>query len=150
MNTSIILKQFGLVQGDVNYSDKANAFLSTGYTSAAGNTYFNAVRFAEGIIIKEDVGQGYAHTFLNGIRIFSTKNQQIIAERDFHSHIYSKNTVECNSITMLMEVLIEAAESEDVELDEDKARAQVTKVIRRAMQTDQRELVEQQSRKYLN
>lgn len=146
----MILKQFGLVQGGVNYSDKANAFLSTGYTSAAGNTYFNAVRFAEGIIIKEDVGEGWAHTFLNGIRIFSTQNKQIIAERDFHNHIYSKNTVESNSISMLMKVLIDAAESESVELDECKAREQVSKVIRKAMQSDQRELLKQQSRKYLN
>ena len=66
-NTLTLLKKNGLINSNISYSSVANAFLSKGYTSTAGNTYFNSIRVAEGILIKEDVGQGYAHTFLNGI-----------------------------------------------------------------------------------
>ena len=150
MSTEMILSQFGLDKSGINYSNKTNAFLSSGYTSAAGNTYFNALRFAEGIVIKEDVGEGYSRTFLNGIRIYSLKNKQLIAERDFHCYFYSKGKVECNSISMLMDVLVEAAEIEGVDIDEDKARSQVEKVIKMAMNNDQRTMLQQQSRKYLS
>ena len=150
MSTAVILKQFGLVSGSVNYSENANAFLSTGYTSAAGNTYFNAVRFAEGILIKEDVGQGYAHSFLNGLRIYSLKNKELLAEGDYHCQFYSKAVVKSKSINMLLRVLREAASSEGVELDENLARKQITKIIDAAMNTDQRELLSQQNRKYLS
>jgi len=150
MSTEMILSQFGLEKSGINYSNKANAFLSSGYTSAAGNTYFNALRFAEGIVIKEDIGQGYKYSFLNGIKIFSLKNKQLIAERDFHCYIYNKDKVECNSISMLMDLLVDAAENEGVDIDEDKARNQVEKVIRMAMDNDQRTMLQQQSRKYLS
>jgi hypothetical protein len=150
MSTEMILSQLGIEKGGVNYSESANAFLSTGYTSAAGNTYFNALRFAEGIVIKEDVGEGYAHTFLNGIRIYSLKNKQLIAERDFHNSIYNKQKVKCNAIAMLMKVLVDAAAMEGVKLDEQKARTQVERVINMAINSDQRTLMQQQSRKYLS
>ena len=148
MSTDMILKQFGLVNG--NYSDQANAFLSTGYTSAAGNTYFNAVRFAEGILIKEDVGEGYAHTFLNGIRIYSLKDKQLLAERDYHCNYYSKNEVETESVSMLMKVLKDAAVHEGVKLDYIKAKQKVVSIIRMAMNTDQRDILSNQSRKFLS
>ena len=76
MGNIVLFKDLGVsVSSNVTYSTSLNVFSSNGYTSAAGNTYFNSFRFADGILIKEDVGEGYAHTFLNGIRIFdlSTK-----------------------------------------------------------------------------
>jgi len=150
MSTAVILKQFGLVSGSVNYSKEANAFLSTGYTSAAGNTYFNAVRFAEGILIKEDVGQGYAHSFLNGLRIYSLKNKELLAEGNYNSLFYSKVVVRNKSINMLLRVLKDAASAEGVELDEGVACRQITKIIDAAMNTDQRELLGRHGRKYLS
>ena len=44
-----IFKKFGVssVASNVTYSASLNVFTGNGYTSAAGNNYFNAFRFAE-------------------------------------------------------------------------------------------------------
>ena len=149
MTETLVLKQFGITKEGINYSEAANAFLTTGYTSNAGNTYFNAVRFAEGIIIKEDIGEGYAYTFLNGIRIYSLRNKELLAEKSYHSKIYSKQKVRNESIEMLMDVLSEAAEREGYYLNIAQAKESVSNIIDRAMNDNQLEILQQQSKKYL-
>ena len=53
----------------VTYNAQNNIYLTNGYTSAAGNTYFQGIRLSDRIIVKYDIGQGYAHTFLNGVQV---------------------------------------------------------------------------------
>ena len=80
-NSIAIFQKHGLVNSNLSYSEVANAFLSTGYTSSAGNTYFNSIRVAEGILIKEDIGNGYKYAFLNGIKIYSIKDKTLIVDK---------------------------------------------------------------------
>ena len=55
----------------VTYNPEKNVYLTLGYTSAAGNTYFKAVRFSDRLAVHYDIGEGYAYTFLNGITLFA-------------------------------------------------------------------------------
>ena len=91
-NSLALLNKFGLAKtGSFNYSDQSNAFLGNGFTSAAGNTYFNSLRFVEGILVKEDVGQGYSRTFINAIRIYDIKSKDLLCEKSYHCAYYSKS-----------------------------------------------------------
>ncbi|MCQ7926304.1 hypothetical protein NP234_24265, partial [Salmonella enterica] len=54
----------------LTYNEKHNVYLTVGYTSAAGNTYYKALRVSERLGVYYDLGEGYAHTFLNGITLF--------------------------------------------------------------------------------
>lgn len=62
----------------VTYNPKKNVYLTLGYTSAAGNTYFKAVRFSDRLAVHYDIGKGYAYTFLNGITIFAWDGNQAV------------------------------------------------------------------------
>ncbi len=148
-NSVQLFEQCGLINAKVNYSQVANAFLTTGYTSMAGNTYFNSIRVAEGIIIKEDVGEGWWKTFLNGIKIYSIKDKTLLADRSFHNLGYSKTTVRNHVKEMLINVLRDAAQSKGSYLDEREANRVIDRVLNQAMNEDQRELILQQSQKYL-
>ena len=55
----------------MTYNPEKNVYLTLGYTSAAGNTYFKAVRFSDRLAVHYDIGEGYAYTFLNGITLFA-------------------------------------------------------------------------------
>lgn len=55
----------------VTYNPEKNVYLTLGYTSPAGNTYFKAVRFSDRLAVHYDIGEGYAYTFLNGITLFA-------------------------------------------------------------------------------
>jgi hypothetical protein len=148
MTTELVLQRFGLSKG-ISYSQKINAFVSDGYTSYAGNTYFNAVRFAEGIVIKEDVGIGYARKFLNGLKIYSLKDKALLADRTYHSFFYSEYGIKSEAVDMLMNVLKKAAKKEGFTLDKKKARKQIETIIDEALKKYQPAVLEQQSKKYL-
>ena len=150
MSKELVINQFGLEKGSLTFSEQANAFLSKGYTSQAGNTYFNALRFAEGIVIKENIGQGYAYPFLNGIRIYSLKDKELIADEYYHCLFYSKSTVKQKVVNLLMGVLRDAAINQGVTLIESEAEKQIERMIDQAININQIEMLEKQGRKYLN
>lgn len=62
----------------VTYNPKKNVYLTLGYTSAAGNTYFKAVRFSDRLAVYYDIGEGYKYTFLNGITLFAWDGNQAV------------------------------------------------------------------------
>jgi hypothetical protein len=66
------------------------------FQSLAGNIYFNGLRIAGNVIIKEDTGIGYARKFLNGISVFIDGKE--IEHFNYTSNLYSlsqiKETIE--------------------------------------------------------
>ncbi|WP_166386818.1 hypothetical protein [Polaribacter sp. 11A2H] len=149
-NKTVIFEKYGLINSTISYSEVANAFLSSGYTSATGNTYFNSIRVAEGILIKEDIGVGYAHTFLNGIKIYSIKDKTLIADNTFHSVFYSALKVKMEAKKMLMKLLEYTAIQENTLFDYYAAEKIVEKVLNQAIDSDQRTMVINQTEKYLS
>jgi hypothetical protein len=89
------------------YNAGKNIFLVQGYTSFAGNTYYQGVRFSDRIIISQHIGQGYLYTFLNGIQIFgfNGKEAKLIIEKNYHCCIYSESIVKTESENLVKEFL---------------------------------------------
>lgn len=70
--TRIAAKALPALSGaSVTYNPEKNVYLTLGYTSAAGNNYYKAVRFSDRLAVHYDIGEGYAYTFLNGITLFA-------------------------------------------------------------------------------
>lgn len=139
MTKDIILRKItGLQTRNFNYAEKLNAFVGNGYTSMAGNHYFNALRFAEGIVIKEDIGQGYMYTFLNGLKVYSLKDKTLIADACFHKLRYTKEVSKGIAKEILLKKLQEAARHEGFKYDAHEAERVVTQIIDEAFFTDQR------------
>jgi len=69
----------------LTYNAEKNILTTLGYTSAAGNTYYKAIRLSNRLVVFYDLGQGYAHTFLNGITLFAWNGNKanIIAKRSW-------------------------------------------------------------------
>lgn len=146
-NEIALFRNFGLATpASITYSSPMNAFVGTGYTSAAGNTYFNAVRFAEGILIKEDVGDGYARTFLNGLKIYDLHTKKLLCEESFHCHYYSKDTVKSDVKRMLTNLILKAARQENRYLCEGDVRGRIGQIIDRAFSTNQIDMMNKQMR----
>ena len=92
---------------ELTFSAGKNIFLTHGYTSQAGNTYYQGVRFSDRIIITQQIGQGYCYSFLNGIRIFgfNGKEATLIAEKSYHCRFYNESDVKSESETLIKEFL---------------------------------------------
>jgi hypothetical protein len=151
MSTAIELFQnYGLLTKKLSYSETTNSFYGQAYTSLAGNSYFNSMRLAEGLIIKEDVGIAHwGTTYLNGIQIYSTQSQSLIADEKYHACKYSISIVKVLSKRMLMDKLRESANVNNMYLDESEAEKIINKVIDQAIDEDQRNVLLKQKNKYL-
>ena len=81
---TIVAKNLPALSGEsLTYNAAKNIFLTTGYTSAAGNMYYRAIRISDRLAVYYDLGQGYRYTFLNGIKLFCWDGQKakVIAQK---------------------------------------------------------------------
>jgi hypothetical protein len=146
-NEIALFRNFGLATpASITYSTPMNAFVGQGYTSMAGNPYFNAMRFADGILIKEDVGEGYAYTFLNVLKIYDLHTKKLLCEESFNCHYYSKDTVKSDVKRMLTNLIIKAAQQENRYLSESDVRNRISQIIEKAFSNNQIEMMNQQMR----
>ncbi|MBR1807936.1 MAG: hypothetical protein IJ776_00915 [Paludibacteraceae bacterium] len=133
-----LFRNFGIATPNtITFSKSLNALVGVGYTSMAGNTYFNSLRMADGILIKEDIGQGYAHSFLNGLHIYDIRTKTLICEKLFSCHYYSRDTAKSDAIDMLTDMIGKAASKENIILNYNEMRSKVSDIVRRAFFADQ-------------
>ena len=108
---SIIARNLPALSGEsITYNAARNIFLTQGYTSAAGNMYYKAIRVSNRLAVYYDLGQGYAHTFLNGIKLFCWDGQKarVIAQKYWGGSnwvIFNEQFAKEQSIMMLMNFL---------------------------------------------
>lgn len=114
MNTSLALiaaKALPALSGSsLTYNPEKNVYLTLGYTSAAGNTYYRAIRLSDRLAVYYYIGEGYAHTFLNGITLFAWNGQKanIIAQKSWGGSNYryfNERSAMEESILMLRDFL---------------------------------------------
>ena len=127
----------------VTYNKQNNIYLTDGYTSAAGNTYYQGIRLSNRIIITYSIGEGYIHTFLNGINIYGYNGQdkKLIASRDFYCLYYSEYIGKYNSIYMLTNYLAGQARLTGSSIDTGILRDFATKLVEDALRNNPTKLL---------
>ncbi len=109
---TIAAKSLPALSGEsLTYNAAKNVYLTLGYTSAAGNTYYKAVRVSDRLAVYYDIGQGYYHTFLNGIKLFCWDGQKarLIAQKYWGGYdwrVFSEHFAKEQSILLLKDFLV--------------------------------------------
>lgn len=146
MSTSLTLvaaKALPALSGSsLTYNPEKQVYLTLGYTSAAGNTYYKAIRFSNRLAVYYHIGKGYAHTFLNGITLFCWDGQKakIIAQKFWGGcnwQRFSEQFAKEQSICMLKDFLV------------GQAKALGTQVSERQILSFSRDMIEEAHRKQL-
>lgn len=108
---TIVARNLPAFSGEsITYNAAKNVFLSQGYTSAAGNMYYKAVRLSNRLMVYYDLGQGYKYTFLNGIKLFCWDGQKanLIAQKYWGGcdyRVFNEQFAKDESILMLSNFL---------------------------------------------
>ena len=108
---NIVAKNLPALSGEsITYNAAKNVFLTTGYTSAAGNMYYRAIRISDRLAVYYDLGQGYKYTFLNGIKLFCWDGQKakVIAQKYWGGYdwkVFNEQFAKEQSILMLKDYL---------------------------------------------
>ena len=109
--TKVVVKALPALSGSsLTYKPERNMYLTLGYTSAAGNTYYRAIRFSNRLVVFYNIGEGYCHTFLNGITLYCWDGQKpkIIAQKSWGGYdwrLFSEKFAKEQSIIMLKDYL---------------------------------------------
>lgn len=126
----------------VTYNAAKNVFLSQGYTSAAGYMYYKAVRLSNRLLVYYDLGEGYAHTFLNGIKLFCWDGQKanLIAQKSWGGCdycIFNEYFAKEQSILMLKNYLAGQLKAQGAHVSDQEtlafARAMIEETHRRQL-----------------
>lgn len=150
-NNIVLFQKLGLSKlNNFNYSDSVNAFIGNGYTSTAGNTYMNEIRLLEGLLIKEDVGQGYARTFINNIKIYDLKSKELLCDKKYNCTFYNQHFIKSEVKSLLVNLLIDASRKDRIQINISDAEMHIEGLVNRAFDTDQRQMLMLQTQKYLN
>ncbi len=106
----------------VTYNAEKNVYLTTGYTSAAGNTYFNAIRLSDRLAVYYDIGIGYCRTFLNGIKLFAFNGvkPELIAHKMFSCYFFNEQDAARESTMMLKNFLLGQAKLQGTIVSEEQ------------------------------
>ena len=88
----------------LTYNPEKNVYLTLGYT------YYKAIRLSNRLAVYYHIGEGYAHTFLNGITLFAWNGQKanIIAQKFWGGcnwRCFNERTAKEESIIMLKDFL---------------------------------------------
>ena len=95
------------LSGEITYSQAARMFLSPGYVSCAGNMYQEGLRLSRYIAVDYSIGHGYAHSFLNGIRLYTWDGNRpkLVAQRSFDCHFWNQADVTEQTVKIVKEHL---------------------------------------------
>lgn len=108
-NMSIVAaKALPALSGEsLTYNAEKNLYLTTGYTSMAGNTYFRAIRFSPRLAVYYHIGVGYAYTFLNGITLYcwDGSKAKMIAQKSFNCNPFSESSAREQTLDLLKSYL---------------------------------------------
>ena len=108
---TLVAKNLPALSGEsITYNAAKNMFLTQGYTSAAGNMYYKAIRISDRLAVYYDLGQGYKYTFLNGIKLFCWDGQKakVIAQKYWGSYdyrVFNEQFAKDQSVLMLSNFL---------------------------------------------
>lgn len=133
--THVAAKALPALSGcSLTYNPEKNVFLTLGYTSVAGNTYYRAVRFSNRLAVYYHIGEGYAHTFLNGISLFcwDGQNAKLIAQKFWGGCnwcSFSEQYAKEQSILMLKDYLAGQAKVLGSQVDEQQILSFSQKII---------------------
>lgn len=131
-----------LSRSEITYNPEKNLFLTLGYTSAAGNTYYRAIRVSERLVVYYHIGEGYSCSFLNGITLYCWEGQKakLIAQKTWGGmdyRFFSEEYAKEQSILMLRDYL------------QGQAKALGTQVSDQQMLSFSRDMIEETYRKRL-
>lgn len=127
----------------LTYNPEKNVYLTLGYTSPAGNSYYRAIRLSKRLAVYYHIGEGYAHTFLNGITLFCWDGTQakIIAQKFWGGcdwKDFTEQFAKEQSILMLRDYLAGQAKSQGAQISDQQ------------MLSFSREMIEETQRKQLS
>lgn len=129
-----ILPQFGNPRENIPvYSDSQKMFVSSHYTSDAGNMYFKGLRFTDRIVMVEKVGLYKNFTYIDSVEVYAFDNMEkvLVGKVDYDKVFYNVERIKEDTESIIKNYLKNSAQMANAMLDDSVA----TKHAKELMET---------------
>lgn len=127
-----ILPQFGNPRENIPvYSDSQKMFISSHYTSAAGNMYFKGLRFTDRMVMVEKVGLYKNFSYIDSIEVyaFDGENKVLIGKIDYEKVFYNAERIKEDTATIITNYLEDTARVMGTLMDATRAKQQAMQLL---------------------
>jgi hypothetical protein len=125
---AIINKVLPEIGKGISYNEATNSIKGSAFTSAMGNIYFKELQISNTLIVMNDVGIGYCRSFLNGVKVYTLKNnvKTLVGQVDLHCVFYNQFAADRYAKEILVNAFVAEAKKskQDYNLDSFKEFAE--------------------------
>lgn len=127
-----ILPTFGNVRENIPiYCNSQKMFISSHYTSAAGNMYYKGLRFTDRIVMVEKVGLYKNFSYIDSIEIYAFNGTEriLIGKVDYDKVFYNAEQIKMDAKTIIANYLEDSARINNTPLDSTLAIQQANSLL---------------------
>ena len=127
-----VLPQFGNPRENIPvYSDSQKMFLSSHYTSAAGNMYYKGLRLSDRIVMVEKVGLYKNFSYIDSVEVyaFDGESKVLVGKVDYDKVFYNVALIKKDTTAIIANYLESSARVVGVLPDKDSIERQATQLL---------------------
>ena len=127
-----ILPQFGNPRENIPvYSDSQKMFMSSHYTSAAGNMYYKGLRFTDRLVMVEKVGLYKNFSYIDSVEMyaFDGETKILIGKIDYDKVFYNAERIKEDATTIIANYLEGSARITGALMDNTQVQQQTRQLL---------------------
>lgn len=127
-----VLPQFGNPRENIPvYSDSQKMFLSSHYTSAAGNMYYKGLRLSDRIVMVEKVGLYKNFSYIDSVEVyaFDGESKILVGKVDYDKVFYNMARIKEDTKSIIENYLESSARVVGVLPDKDSIKRQAEQLL---------------------
>lgn len=115
----------------VSYNRGSNMLQTQGYTSAAGNTYYQGILVSDRIVVNYNLSQGYLYLFLNGIRVYgyNGREKRLIGSRSYYCCCFNKQYAMRETIGIICDYMKSQIRQMNAHCDDEQVLQFATRLV---------------------
>lgn len=127
-----ILPTFGNTRENIPiYCDSQKMFISSHYTSAAGNMYYKGLRFTDRIVMVEKVGLYKNFSYIDSVEVYAFNGTErvLIGKVDYDKVFYNADQIKMDTKAIIANYLEDSARIAGSLLDSARAKQQANELL---------------------
>ena len=127
-----ILPTFGNTRENIPiYCDSQKMFISSHYTSAAGNMYYKGLRFTDRIVMVEKVGLYKNFSYIDSVEVYAFNGTErvLIGKVDYDKVFYNADQIKMDTKAIIANYLEDSARIAGSLMDSTRAKQQANELL---------------------
>ena len=136
-----ILPTFGNARENIPiYCDSQKMFISSHYTSAAGNMYYKGLRFTDRLVMIEKVGLYKNFSYIDSIEVYTFNGEEkvLIGRMDYDKVFYNAEQIKEDTAAIIANYIEDSARITGSLMDATRAKQQTTELLQQMYENPMR------------